>query len=31
MIFPLIALTLLRRSEPVPVVIEPGTMTPDMS
>lgn len=31
MIFPLIALTLLRRSEPAPVVIEPGTMTPDMS
>lgn len=31
MIFPLMALTLLRRSEPAPVVIEPGTMTPDMS
>jgi Kef-type K+ transport system membrane component KefB len=31
MIFPFIALTLLRRGEPAPVVIEPGTMTPDVS
>lgn len=31
MIFPFIALTILRRSEPAPVVIEPGTMTTDVS
>jgi Kef-type K+ transport system membrane component KefB len=30
MIFPLIALTLLRRGEPAPVIPEPGRMTPDI-
>jgi Kef-type K+ transport system membrane component KefB len=31
MIFPLVALTILRRSEPAPVVGEPGMMTSDAS